>query len=243
MTIKSNIHQLPFEFSHPRYMERSDFIKSPCNAEALDMIELWPDWPQFGMCIYGPEHCGKTHLAHIFSEVVSQKRNTPFPVPLIEASEVTSEIIPDLFAYDRCLIVENLNNEIDEKAFFHLINTYRDNHGFILFTSVLPPARIKYSLPDLASRLNMLPAIGISEPDDELLSALIIKLFMDRQITISKEVINYILVNMQRSFCYAHRLVEEIDNISMSYKRAVSIPIVKEAFIALRQHTQQDLFE
>ena len=243
MTTKLNIHQLPFEFSHPRYMKRSDFIKSPCNAEALEMIELWPHWQQFGMCIYGSEHCGKTHLAHIFSEIVSQKRNSPFPVPLIEASEVTSEIIADLFAYDQCLIVENLNNEIDERAFFHLINTYRDNNGFILFTSVLPPARIKYSLPDLASRLNMLPAIGICEPDDELLSALIIKLFMDRQITISKEIMNYILMNMQRSFCYAHRLVEEIDNISMSYKRAISIPIVKEAFNALQQQNQHDLFE
>ena len=101
---------------------------------------------------------------------------------------------------------------------------------------------MNFRLPDLQSRLNMLPAIGISEPDDELLSALIIKLFMDRQITVSLDVVNYILVNMQRSFTYVHRLVKEIDDISLSYKRAVSIPIVKEAMAAIGQNRQGELF-
>ena len=242
MEKENKIHQLPFEFSHPRYLGRDDFIKSPCNAEALEMIEQWPNWPQFALCIYGPEHCGKTHLAHIFSEVVSQKRNRPFPVPQIEAEAINNGIVRHLFDYDSCLIVENLQADIDEEAIFHLFNTYRNQGGCILFTSLLPPARIGFNLPDLASRLNMLPAIGISEPDDDLLSALIIKLFGDRQITVPLEVVHYILMNAQRSFAYINRLVEEIDNISMSYKRAISIPIVKDAMQTLQNIRQGELF-
>ena len=242
MEKQNKIHQLPFEFSHPRYLGREDFIKSPCNAEATDMIEAWPEWTQFGLCIYGPEHCGKTHLAHIFSETVSLKRNRPFPVPQIEAEALNIGIIQDLFDYDNCLIVENLQTDIDEEAMFHLFNTYRNQGGNILFTSILPPARLKFKLPDLASRMNMLPAIGIKEPDDELLSALIVKLFTDRQITVSLDVVHYILMNMQRSFGYIHRLVKEIDNISMSYKRAISIPIVKEAMMSLQDNSQGELF-
>ena len=238
----SNIHQLPFDFAHPPYLGRSDFIKAPCNAEALSIIESWPNWPQFGVCIYGPEHCGKTHLAHIFSEVVCHKLNTPYPVPLVNAQDLTLDMPQQLFMHNRCLIVENLNLQIDQEAMFHLFNLYRNQGGFILFTATTPPARIPFTLPDLASRLRMLPAIPISEPDDELLSALIIKLFMDRQITVSLDVVNYILVNMQRSFRYAHRLVEEIDNISLSYKRAVSISIVKEAIASLQHRYQQELF-
>ena len=88
----------------------------------------------------------------------------------------------------------------------------------------------------------MIPAIAISKPDDELLSSLIMKLFMDRQIVVSDEVINYMVINMQRSFSYAHKLVEEIDNISLSYKRAVSVPIVKEAIEALKINRQGELF-
>lgn len=242
MDKKQNIHQLPLEFAHRPFLGREDFIKSSCNAEALEMVELWPQWPAFGLCIYGPENCGKTHLTHIFEETVALKTNKPYHLPRLEAASINLDIIHQLYEQNKCLIVENLCPEIDEEAMFHLFNLYRDQGGYILFTSNIAPARIPFKLPDLSSRLKMIPAIGISEPDDELLSALIIKLFMDRQITISREIINYILVNMHRSFSYAHKLVEEIDNVSLSYKRAVSIPIVKEAISNLSQHRQGELF-
>ena len=82
----------------------------------------------------------------------------------------------------------------------------------------------------------------IKEPDDDLLSALLVKLFMDRQINITPEIINYILANMQRSFAYAKKLVAEIDTISLAQKRAVSIPIVKEALENLSDNKQGELF-
>lgn len=65
---------------------------------------------------------------------------------------------------------------------------------------------------------------------------------MDRQITVSLDIVNYILVNMQRSFAYAEKLVNEIDNISLAYKRAVSVAIVKEAIAALNNNPQGELF-
>lgn len=242
MEKKTSIHQLPLEFAHRPFLGREDFIKSSCNAEALEMVELWPQWPAFGLCIYGPENCGKTHLTHIFEENVAIKTNNPYHLPRLEACDINLEIIHQLYDQNKCLIIENLCSEIDEEAMFHLFNLYRDQGGYILFTSNSAPARIPFKLPDLSSRLKMIPAIGISEPDDELLSALIIKLFMDRQITVSREIINYILVNMHRSFSYAHKLVEEIDNISLSYKRAVSIPIIKEALNNLSHNRQGELF-
>lgn len=65
---------------------------------------------------------------------------------------------------------------------------------------------------------------------------------MDRQITVSLDIVRYILVNMQRSFAYAEKLVNEIDNISLAYKRAVSVAIVKEAIAALNNNPQGELF-
>lgn len=157
----------------------------------------------FALCVYGPENCGKTHLTHIFSDKVSVLTHYPYQIPRIEAGKITLELPPLLFERHRCLVVENLNEEINEEAMFHLYNLYRNEGGSILFTSRRAPARLDIRLPDLRSRLNIIPSIEISEPDDELLSALIIKLFMDRQITVSLDIVNYILVNMQRSFAYA----------------------------------------
>ena len=235
-------NQLSLEFPHRPYMGREDFIVSSCNAEAFAAVDRWPEWPFFALCVYGPENCGKTHLTHIFSDKVSVLTHYPYQSPRIEAGKITLELPPLLFERHRCLVVENLSEEIDQEAMFHLYNLYRNEGGNILFTSRRAPARLDIRLPDLRSRLNIIPSVEISEPDDELLSALIIKLFMDRQITVSLDIVRYILVNMQRSFAYAEKLVNEIDNISLAYKRAVSVAIVKEAIAALNNNPQGELF-
>lgn len=92
--------------------------------------------------------------------------------------------------------------------------------------------------------MNIVPSIEIKAPDDDLLSCLLVKLFMDRQIIISPELLNYIIANMQRSFSFARKIVAEVDRISLSRKRAVTLPIIKEAFdILAEEKLQGDLFE
>ena len=94
----------------------------------------------------------------------------------------------------------------------------------------------------MRSRLNIVPSVEIREPNDELLQALIVKLFNDRQVVISQEVLNYIIANMQRSYAFARKLVAETDSISLARKRAVTIPIVKEALAVLNDDHQGELF-
>ncbi len=234
--------QLPFEFYHRPCLGRDDFMTAACNFEAFRLIDSWPVWTYFAACIYGPEGCGKSHLANIFSDKVSVLEHYPYKIPLIQASDLTMKMPRRLLNTHKCLIVENLNGNINQEAMFNLYNMYRDEGGFILFTAEEAPARINFSLPDLRSRMNIIPSVEIKEPDDGLLSALLIKLFMDRQISISPEQINYILANMQRSFACARKLVAEIDNISLARKRAVSIPIIKEALSNLENDSQGELF-
>ena len=116
------------------------------------------------------------------------------------------------------------NNE----ALFHLFNLYQNEGGFILFTSEVPPARMKFKLPDLQSRLNIIPSISIGEPNDEMLSALVVKLFNDRQIMITPEILNYIIYNMERSFSAASFIVKRADELSLEKKNAVTIPLIRQ---------------
>lgn len=234
--------QIAFNFAPHPYLGREDFMVSSCNAEAVQMIDSWPDWPFFAICLYGPSGCGKTHLSRIFSDKVSVITRYPYKIPCLKAQKITLESPFELFKQHRCLVIEDLDEHINQEALFHLYNLYRNEGGNILFTAQQAPARIKFTLPDLQSRLNIVPAVQIGEPDDEMLSALILKLFSDRQLTVSPEIITYMLNNMQRSFSYCNKLIEEIDNISLARKRAISINIVKEALQTLNNQTQGDLF-
>ncbi len=233
--------QLPLEFIPEPYMGKEDFMIAACNYEAFKLVDSWPDWPFFAICIYGPEGCGKTHLATIFAHTVSTLTHWPYKIPCIKAKDIHFETL-EYFNLCQCLIVEDLTEDIDNEALFHLYNHYRNEGGYILFTSQQAPARLKFHLPDLQSRMNIVPSVAINEPDDEMLSALFLKLFTDRQITVAPEVINYMLHNTQRSFAYACKLVAEIDNISLAKKRAVSIAIVKEAINVLNDNHQGELF-
>lgn len=231
--------QLPIEFTHRPSLGKEDFLVTNCNVEAVQMIDAWPNWPHFAICIYGRPGSGKTHLANVFSNNVANIDKHPYRIPIIQAQDVDLETPHKLFAEHRCLIVENLSRQINQEAMFHLYNLYRNEGGNILFTADIAPARMGFSLKDLQSRLNIMPSVEIKDPDDDLLSSLIVKLFYDRQIMITPELVNYIIANMQRSFAYTIKLVDEIDKISLSKKRAISIPIIKEAIAFLEDQTLQ----
>lgn len=242
MNRDGNIRQLALEFPHRPSLGREDFMVAGCNQDAVGMIDLWPTWPYFAICIYGDEGCGKTHLANVFAQMVALETNHPYRIPFIKAGQLSKDMVHSLYESSPQIVIEDLQNLQNQEALFHIYNTYRDLGGNILFTADRAPARINFSLPDLRSRMNIVPTLEIKAPDDDLLMALLLKLFADRQIIPSPELLNYLLLNMQRSFSYARKLVEEIDNISLARKRAVSIAIAREAIEVLNSDLQFDLF-
>jgi len=234
--------QFPLLLEVKKQYLKQDFMVSDCNSSAYKAVTMWPKWPFFAMLIFGPKGCGKTHLAHIFAHEVCAHSKKIFNVPIFQATDIKTSKVPHIHRENPCLIVENVSHQINEEALFHLFNVYQNEGGYILFTSEEPFSHMALKLPDLASRLNIVPSIPILRPDDEMLEALIIKLFSDRQINISSEVLNYTLQNMERSFSYAEKLVSEADKISLSLKRAVTVPIIKQAMHELAHNTQQELF-
>lgn len=240
-TIAAN-NQLTLDFPHRPSLSREDFLVAPCNREAVALTDQWPDWPYFALCIYGSEGCGKTHLANVWANKVANLTNFPYRIPFIKAAKINRDNLRSLFVYNPCLVIEELENLADQESLFHLYNLYRDEGGHILFTSNQAPARLDITLPDLRSRLNIIPAVEIKAPDDELLSALIIKLFSDRQIIPAPEVVQFMLSNMQRSFAAARQLVAETDAVSLARKRSVSVAVVKEALANLAGRFQGELF-
>lgn len=240
--MENKLRQFPFKFKPRPDFRREDFLAAKCNIEALRLIELWPNWASFAVCLYGPQGCGKSHLAHVFAEHVNMCCRQPVPVSIVNALSITSRNVPRFHQENPCLVVENLQPAANDEALFHLFNLYHNEGGYLLFTAETAPARMNFKLADLQSRLNTIPAIPIGEPDDDMLAALMVKLFNDRQIMITPEVLNYIVQNMQRSFSFAQKLAAEIDAVSLARKRAVTVPIVKEALAALNSHSQHELF-
>lgn len=78
------------------------------------------------------------------------------------------------------------------------------------------------ALPDLASRLGAFAVARLEPPDDALLSAVLVKLFADRQIAVDPDLIAYLLARMERSFAAAEALVVRLDRAGLARRRPVT---------------------
>jgi len=228
MTKTSQHSQIPFDLGHRTAMGREDFLIAPSNEDAVAWIDLWPDWPAPVLVLYGPIASGKSHLAAVWGE----KANAA----CVRPDTLSDSSIRDIANAAKHIILEDadklIGNVEGEKGLFHLYNLFKEEKRSILMTLAEPPVRRSFTLPDLASRLRAAPTVAIREPDDVILSAILVKMFNDRQLRVSEDAVNYILSHMERSFEEARRVVEESDKRAMIEKRAVSVPLLKEILVS-----------
>lgn len=216
---------MPLKLPHETAMGREDFLRGPSNAAALDMIDLWPDWPSLWLLLGGPVGAGKSHLARIWAEksnartITIAEMNRSNPTVLVEAGAVVLE--------------DADSRERDDTALFHLLNAAREARAYVLITARSWPDGWGVALPDLMSRLRLTTPLEIFEPDDELLRSVLVKLFADRQLNPDPSVIEYIVLRMERSIAAALRVVEAIDREALAKRRTITRPFVATVLKAL----------
>lgn len=151
------MQQLTFSFNdlHPSYLD-ADFIVSDHNRLAWTWIKKWPDWPSYGLIIYGPPGCGKTHLGHIW------------------AQRAGAIIIEDLDQIDFLKIATPVLLDISKNTqtdhshqLFHLLNHCATHAISLLITSRMMPSAWYTDLPDIRSRLQALPNIPLGAYGDQ----------------------------------------------------------------------------
>ena len=211
--------QIPLTFDHDAADGLEDFMPAPCNQEALAWLARWPDWPAPALVLHGPEGAGKTHLASIWA---ARSRGL----------DLTSEL-GEVLGLDasRCYLLDPAEPIADEIKLLQLYNRLREDGGHMLLTATRPVAQWTIGLPDLRSRLAAAPAVAIGPPEDQLLAALFLKLFDDRQLKVPEPVIRYLLTHMERSFASAHRLVDQLDHLSLERQRPITIPLARLALL------------
>ncbi len=216
--------QLTLDLGCRRAVGRQDFVVAGCNAEAVAWLDRWPDWPAPGLVLVGPSGSGKSHLLAAFAQAHHGM--------LMAAELVAVDHLPDQLGTTKLVLVDDLASPgCDQKALFHLYNWSVQNGICMVFASDRPAAHLGFTLADLNSRLKALPHVEIGTPDDDVLMMVLAKQFSDRQITVTPEVLTYLVGRMERSFDAARRMVEALDQASLAQGRAVTIPLAKQVLV------------
>ena len=215
MTVK----QLSLDLPHRAALGAEDFLVSDCNRGAVRLIDSWPEWHDNAQLIIGPTSSGKTHLARVWQARSGAEAIAPDDLDVGALKTMTEGTSP---------IVEDIDRAYDEKALFHLLNLAREKRLFVLLSAREAPNRVDFTLPDLRSRLNALPAIRIGAPDDTLLKTVMLKHFADRQLTIDPKVLDFLALRIERSLAAAAEAVAAVDRAALGSGRKISRQLVAE---------------
>ena len=164
--------------------------------------------------LYGPKKSGKSFLSQIWlkkNDAVELKKYNKFFF-----KNKDNVLIDDILFFDQ----ENL---------FHIVNNCILNNLKLLIVSNKKINEINFKYKDLSSRLKTFSNFEINQPDDEMLITILTKLLIEKQFIINtKDIFEFILRRVERSYSGIHNIVNKLDILSLEKKRQLTIPLIKE---------------
>jgi chromosomal replication initiation ATPase DnaA len=197
-------------FREPR-PAAADFCAAPSNADACAWLRRTEAWPGLRLALWGEAGSGKTHLLHVWAESN-------------QALVCTASKLTGLPVVSRGLAIDDADALIDEAALLHLLNAAAEARRPVLLAARAPPARWQVSLPDLASRLRAITAVGIGPPEDTLLRILLARLLAQRQLRPAESVQDWLVRRLPRSAAALGDAVARLDSAALDRQRNITVP-------------------
>ena len=215
-----DLNQTIIKFDYEQNFKDQDFFISHSNKHIFKLFDTWPKWEKNFLNIIGEKFSGKTHLINIFLE--------KFGGIKIDSKKLDNEYLKKIKVYQN-IVLENLEEIIDENLLFTFLNIIDQDNKYLITTSKKPITSLSFKLEDLKSRSSNFLLINIEKPDDELIFALILKNLSDRQISIEKKLIDYVIKRIDRSYSKIFDFIYKIDELSLKKQKSIDHKIIKEA--------------
>ena len=217
--------QLIFNFPFKKNYLQQDFYVSKNNFNAYKLIESWPRWPSRLINIFGPTGCGKTHLVNILQSKIHSI--------IISSNKISDEIFK-IYKTKECLIIDDFENNFDEKILYSIINQAYQDNKYLIISSSISVKKFDIKLLDLKSRFSSFIDIGIDLPTDDLIRVILTKNFSDKQIKVSQKNIEYILKNIERSYEKISTFSNSIDSLSLTKAQPIKLNLIKKVLDEIR---------
>ena len=214
-----DLNQQIIKFDFEKNFDDDDFYVSKSNKHIFDLFDKWPKWDKNFLNICGEKFSGKSHLTDIFLK--------KFKGVKFEANLLNNDNLREVKIYQN-VVLENLSLNIDEKLIYTLFNIIDQENKYLIVTSEKSIVDIEFKLNDLKSRCKNFILQKIEKPDDDLMFALVVKNLSDRQVSIEKNLINYIIKRVDRSYGKIFDFIYKIDEISLKRKKSIDFKIIKE---------------
>tara|TARA_B100001121_G_C18666901_1_gene611771 strand:+ start:735 stop:1397 length:663 start_codon:yes stop_codon:yes gene_type:complete len=215
----NKLNQTLLKFDLDQNFAYDDFFVSKCNFYAFNLIETWPKWEKNVLNIYGEKYSGKSHLSEIF-----KKKNKAI---IIKTDQINDDFFNKIRFHEN-IILDNLDYISNEEILYSLFNFTEQFNKYLIINSISSINSINFALPDLKSRVKNCIFAKIEKPDDDMIFALVLKHFSDRQIKIEKKIIEYIAKRIERSYGKILDFIYKVDQFSLINKKSIDYKSIKK---------------
>jgi chromosomal replication initiation ATPase DnaA len=219
--------QFALPFPHRPTYAGAAFLAAPSNAEALAWLDRTPDWPAQRLALWGEAGCGKTHLLHRWAEQTG--------ADWLQGQALRGLLTPPV----RPIVVDDADATADEETLLHLLNAAAEAGLPVLLAGRDAPARWPVRLPDLASRLRAVTAVPIAPPDDNLLRMLLGRLLLERKVTVSEPVQDWMRLRLPRRASAMREAAALLDRAQFEAHRPVTRRLAEDCLAPLLNETDE----
>ena len=215
----SELNQLLLDFDHNIEFNEYDYYVSRSNYLAFNLIQSWPKWERKILNISGDTFSGKTHLAKIFQ----YKSNALY----LGYSDINEDALKKI-KLNETIIIDDFEKIKNENLLYSLFNLIYQDNKYLLILSNRTISKINYNLDDLNSRAKNCIFAQIENPDDDLIFAIIVKSFSDRQIKLEKKLLEFIIKRIERSYGKIYEFIYKVDELSLKKKKPINLKTIRE---------------
>lgn len=196
------MEQLPLEISPPAEPDFDNFVAGP-NAEALAAVRALASGRLGERILYlwSGSGSGRTHLLR------AAARANPSLVVVDDVEKV---------------------DEARQQALFVAINEARDGGPAVLVSGNRPPAQLALR-EDLKTRLAWGLVYQLQPLSDADKTQHLKKVAKQRGLQLSDDIVAYLLTRLPRDMANLQAVMEVLDRYSLIRKRALTLPLVREA--------------
>ncbi len=203
-----------------------------------------PRAPGTPLYLWGEEGVGKTHLLLAAVSEATRSGARALYVPFREGGGGQAAMLGGVEELD-LLCLDDVEGACSDRAsataLFHAWNRMQAARlasergggpgARVVVAARRPPSRLEGPLPDLISRLCACLVYRVHPMGDEELRELLVRAARSRGIAIGDEVLAYLMRRAPREPGALLSLLDDLDRLSLSVKRPVSLPLAREVLV------------
>jgi len=221
--------QLPLAIRTSDLSDLTDFYIGD-NEELLQYLHNFDDMAEQLTYIWGYSGVGVSFLL----QAVANRYKAPY-ISLKQIPDISPELLNGLSDFP-LVCIDDLDSVAGrgnwQDALFHLFNESRSKGNKLIFGNHDSPASADMSLEDLKSRLFWGQCFQVMALSDEQKQLALIERAGSKGLMLEASTAQFLLSHYSRDMQAQFQLLEKLDHASLTHKRKLTIPFIKDTLKA-----------